>query len=192
MRHGFFGAGFVLLGLLVTMAFTNCAGESQGNLFANFASSCVGLDCNLAEKQTLLDIRVNHPETLWVYPWAQQINIGGDCNEGGYDKSVVTWRLSSNGLPLMNSDSRYAATLNEAYLAECVNGRFSLLVDLMDASANLRQGLDGGSGPVQHTLEVEIRGIEINEQGEEVRVQNPAITPDYVPLIPLCVASQSC
>jgi hypothetical protein len=192
MRHSVFGGGFALFGLMVTLVFTNCDGQSEGNLFANYASTCVGLDCNKVEKQSLLDLRVNHPETLWVYPWATQINVGGDCNEGGYEKSVVTWRLTSSGEPLINSDAMYSTTLNEAYLAECVNGRFSLLVDLRNALGDLRTGLDPGTGPQQHTLEVQIWGLETNESGEEVRIPNPAISPDYVPLVPLCVASQSC
>lgn len=192
MRPTVFGTGLAILGLLMAFAFTNCAGQNEGSLFANYASSCVGPDCTVAEKQTLLDIRVNRPETFWVYPWAEAVNIGGDCNEGGYEKSRVEWRLSVSGVPLINSEARYAVTLNDSYRAECKNGRFTLLVDLMDANQGLITGLNSGGGATQHTLEVEIFGIEVDEEGREVPVPNPVLSPEYVPLVPICAASQSC
>ena len=192
MRHSVFGSFIAVFGLMITMVFTNCDGQSEGTLFSNFASSCVGLDCNAVEKSRLLGLRINHPETLWVYPWADQINVGGDCNEGGYEDSLITWRLSSEGQGLATSEALYADTLNEVYQAACVNGRFSLLIDLKDASLRSRTGLDAGSGPRSHTLEVEIFGIEYNEAGEPQRVRNPGLSPDTVPLVPICQANQNC
>ena len=136
---------------------------------------------------------MNKPETFWVDGYTTKLNLAGDCNEGGYENSLITWRLSASGTPLMNSETRFQQSSgNPIYRAECVNGRFTLTIDLMDADGNVRQGLSAGNLQIEHKVEVEIFGVTTNGNGTDVLESNPALSPEVVMLQPICILSGNC
>lgn len=109
----------ITTGLILVTQFTNCDVYSQNSLFNQYSQDC-GTDCAGPTGQDMLQLRVNSPNPLPVASSLVAVTVGGDCNEGGFPDNSIKWAYISN-------------VTGQAWtsgLAKCVNGRFSLNVNL--------------------------------------------------------------
>lgn len=152
--------GIIFLSLLLTQ-FTNCDVYSDNSLFQTFTSVCQGEEC-IQTNSEFLEIKVNSEGDIPISASVYSFDIGGECNEGGYPNSEVSWSLYEDGTFLVNSDDTGTTTA-------CHMGRFQMRVYLSyqrpDGTVVIaRPGLLRSGSRVPHRLEVEIKGI--SETGE--------------------------
>lgn len=159
-----------LLGL-VSVQFTNCDSYSDSSLFNSFSSHCLnepdGEECYDSDS-SLLELRINSATDYFIPSGVAQVNVAGDCNEGGFSSNLVIWEVwYSNSMRLSSQ------TTNPIRSGTCQNGQFSLLVDIPTnlVVSGVRQ---------THTLYVEIIGID----SEQKQHQNSILARKSVYLIP--------
>lgn len=172
--------------ILVTQ-FTNCDvySESSG-MFNQFASTCSGDECSGGvQRADYLKLRANYPNPFYVLSTASYLNVAGECNEGGYPDSVITWNLYEDQSIKASSDEN-----PEAYQGKCVNGRFSIKVRIVhnygtEAAPDNYYGLQipprAGNTFKSHLLEVELYGVDENGTA----IKNPSLAPESIWLVPI-------
>ncbi len=145
-------AAFLFItGLL--LGFNNCAPENSGSLFSSYvSSSCSGEEC-VQKNADLLDLTINHQGEIRVASTTSRLDIGGECNEGGYPVNSMVWEVYNEN----NPNSIVFGSLTNAAGVEfkCINGRFSTQVHLPT--------------PVSMPLIVWIELIAFDDEGNEVR-----------------------
>lgn len=187
MRRYFQITLILFFSALVATQFTNCDvySESSG-LFNQFSMSCVGNECSgTGAKAEFLKIRVNYPNPFYVLSTISYLNVAGECNEGGFPDSVITWNLFEGQTIKSSSDENPAE-----YQGRCVNGRFQLKVRVVhnygtDAAPDNYYGLQvpprANNIFKDHLLEVELYGID--ETGTPIK--NPSLSPEAIWLVPI-------
>lgn len=147
---------FSTTGFLVCVAFQNCSGYAADNnpLYDNASvETCVGLTCE--QDANLLRLSIGNDDPVAVKTGSVTassacgvddsscIDLGGSCDTGGYDDSVITYSISGGTV-------QQAET---ALSAKCIDGRFRAQVPLPVGYdfANVHvvrltiYGLDGGT-----------------------------------------------
>lgn len=144
------------LGLLVLGSFNNCDVYSDSSLFNSLNSFCEGNEC-LKANPDYLEIRINTDNDFPIPSGTADFNIGGDCNESGFQDNIITWELILNGQIVRTSN---ALALNGV----CDKGRFTLYIVLGPYGTDTvnRTGLQvpPSNNRLEHILEVEIIGID--------------------------------
>lgn len=156
----------VLVGTLLTQ-FNNCGGYSSTDV--STASGLTSLDCDadcISQASDNLEVKVNLGSNGVEYSvpaGLSEFNLGGDCNEGGYASSVIYWELSQNGIIVRTSNMPGVVIGGGVANSKCVNGRFSLYINLSNVSPDPvnRTGLMTGSGTARgpYDLYIEIKGL---------------------------------
>lgn len=172
-----------LVGLTLTQ-FTNCDVYSENGLFNQYSVSCVGDECGSTDGRVdFIKIKANYSDPFVVLSTAQFINVAGDCNEGGFEDSVIVWRLYDGQTLKATSDE------DPTFAGGCVNGRFTLKVRIRhNYGGSTPDWYDGLQVPPRssnlfrsHLLEVEIFGRD--EEG--ALVKNPSLAPESIWLVPI-------
>lgn len=173
-----------LMGLTLTQ-FTNCDVYSENGLFTQYSVSCAGAECGSTDGRVdFIKIKANYSDPFVVLATAQFINVAGECNEGGFEDSVVVWRLYDGQTLKATSDE------DPTFAGSCVNGRFTLKVRIRHnyGSATAADWYDGLQVPPRasnlfrsHLLEIEIFGRD--EAGNLIR--NPSLAPESIWLVPI-------
>lgn len=115
------------------------------------SSNCVGSACYTQNAESLeVDLTVGGAYT--VTTGTQAFSLGGYCNEAGFPRNKIIWTLMVNTAAVRTSQSL-------GLVSSCVNGRFSIYVDLSAARAGLMDPAQSNAR-VQHYLDVEIIGID--------------------------------
>lgn len=112
--------GLLLLGGILFTQFTNCDVYSDSSVFNGLSSDnctsggeCFGQDANMLELATV--------NRLFVLSSQGVADLGGDCNEGGFPYSKITWEIKQNGTTVR--------TCNDVNTCgSCVNGRFQVQI----------------------------------------------------------------
>ena len=149
-------ASLGLAGLLTT--FTNCDVYSKSDLFSETNTDC-GHTGECSSQSEILELRINSQQNLPVGVNEMYLDIGGDCNEGGYASHFILWELH---LGEVMQQSSQLLRKNGV----CINGRFAIRVELP------RAGLTAPTPNRQrqrHKLFVEIVGVD--QQGRPFRNQ---------------------
>lgn len=169
-----------------------CDVSSEAGLFNNSSEQCQGANCNSSTGVDYLKIRPNYKDPFTVNPSAVRVNIGGDCNEGGFKENIITWKLFQGQNLKTTSDAAFANTngMNTAYLASCKNGRFTLLVDIEYKYPSFSNPVPGLRVPNEncesrpcyeaHDLHIEFFGLD--ENGD--RIKNPSTAAETIRLVP--------
>ncbi|MCB0361396.1 MAG: hypothetical protein KDD35_01655 [Bdellovibrionales bacterium] len=173
-RIFFFGL-IIGTGILIS-GFNSCDVYSESNLFAEFESNCVDEgDCEDSSVD-IMEIKINTENNYLVASTDTALDVGGECNEGGYGQNVIIWELFLDNTLVASHDS-YA---NENLATSCVQGRFSFRVRL--PRAGLATSSTTGAQRREHRLEVELIGFD-EKTGEPVK--NPLMARKSITLTPL-------
>lgn len=177
----------LLFGVVILMQFNNCSPMANTN---GFNSNSILSTCDPnniivnGTNQTNPNADVNNVNcavadgnNLQINPQGGDIavaanqadfNVAGTCNEGGYPSNAVSWTLKYNNVMVRNSGMIFQ---NQSWNGQCINGRFSLYVNLSYTSSlgpaedpNNRTGLsEPTTGTRQpYTLDISIVGFDAN------------------------------
>lgn len=114
-------------------------------------SQCVGATC-YSQLSEALELEINAGTIYGVAPSVQIFDLGGWCNEGGYPNNKVIWELSLTNFVVYSTRS---LTTN----SKCVNGRFTVRVDLGISRAGLKNPQNGNL-PSSYNLDIEVIGLD--------------------------------
>jgi hypothetical protein len=148
-----------LIAVVVMVQFNNCSAYAPppNSYYTQSSVSCINDNC-ITPTVDNLSLRVNWGggSEYTVKPIDGDLNLGGDCNEGGYPVNVVRWDLYLNNALVRNSAMIPAD-------ARCVNGRFLVYVRLTSVAGDPvdRTGLLTQTGArAPYDLWIEIVGYE--------------------------------
>ncbi|MBX7231067.1 MAG: hypothetical protein K1X29_03175 [Bdellovibrionales bacterium] len=141
----FFGAG------LLTQ-FNNCDIYSDRSTLDSLSStSCLDENCPEGDQDML---ELSTVPSVSVYTSDSGVDLGGDCNEGGFSINQVYWDV------IQNSSSIISCSGTGNSCGMCVNGRFKMYVNF------------GGRPPSRDMqIRVEIKGYDVNN----VEYTNPLL-----------------
>jgi hypothetical protein len=154
--------GLCVVGFALLLQFTNCASpksetgeDSQSSLDCGTSSNCI-----FPNPQNLKIVPHIKNGQFAVTASLADFNIAGDCNEGGYANNTIIWELYLQSGQVRNSSMPVAA--GKSANSQCVNGRFSVYVNLgkiTGAGADTvdRTGLKTGSGTTRASYDLYIR-----------------------------------
>jgi hypothetical protein len=116
-------------GLILLFAFTNCDSYSEQLQQPSQSNvACLddpdGEDCVRGNKD-LLELRINSGSEVKIYANEVEVNVGGDCNEGGFPDNLIRWEVRPEGGGQVLSSSG-----SQRLDGKCVNGRYNILVRL--------------------------------------------------------------
>ncbi len=115
------------------------------------SSECVGTSCYTQDADSL-ELDMNVGGAYSVSTGVQAFQLGGYCDEANFPRNKIIWELYVNTALVRSSQSL-------GLTASCVNGLFTVYVDLSAARAGLANPAQNNTR-VQHFLEVEIIGID--------------------------------
>lgn len=115
------------------------------------ASECVEAECD-ASAADALEVEMNTGGAYGVATGIQAFNLGGYCNEASFPRNKIIWELYVNTALVRSSQNLGVNT-------SCMNGRFTIYVDLSAARAGLANPAQSNTR-VQHFLDIEIIGID--------------------------------
>ena len=142
----------IALGLIVISQFNNCDNFSASNTSSMLSSECVGSTDCYTQSADALEVDMNTGGAYGVSTGIQAFYLGGYCNEAGFSRNKIIWELYVN-------TALVRASQNLGVNTSCVNGRFTLYIDLSAARAGLMNPAQSNAR-VQHYLDVEIIGID--------------------------------
>ncbi len=154
----------MIFGLLVLMNFNNCGVyESEVSDANNFQAA--SLQCE-TENTCVVKSNINlkiEPLPLDNFPVSASLeafNIGGNCNEAGFDSHQIVWNLRLNNQVVRTSSM---IMLGASRNSTCVNGKFRVFVYLGSIAEDPvnRIGLmygAGGAARAAYDLQFEILG----------------------------------
>lgn len=190
MNRFFQTSGLILGTLILLMQFQNCDIYSDNSLFTAFNSLCEGEDC-VEQDSDFLEVRINSDGDIPVYPLSGTVDIGGDCNEGGFEYNFIRWSLFDDQGFVQDSD-QFSLTEDEERLfgnqctdgqqSCCVNGKWQATVFLNEPDLREnpddpaappppvdRTGLKNASGNrVPYRVEVEIFGLRSAQSSQAI------------------------
>lgn len=131
-------SAWILMASVVLTQFTNCDVYSNNGVFSSASQySCVGNDCKVSSSDLL---EIGSPNELLLLSTDRSVDVGGNCNEGGFVANAITWVLSYNGAVISSCTSLGSC-------GECIKGRYQTTVNI-------------GQVPITGMqVELEIRGI---------------------------------
>lgn len=145
--------------LLLLMNFNNCGVyETPTQTASDFTSlSCQSeTDC-VTESNLNLKIEILPQDNFPVNSALEAFNIGGNCNEAGFQNHQISWQLLLNGAIVRHSGMLMRG---KTWNTTCVNGKYRLFVDLASTGEDPvdRRGLKygAGAGRAAYDLRVEI------------------------------------
>ncbi len=147
------------------LPFTNC-GQYADPATATYASASF-VPCNatcITPTPENLSIKVNlgTSSDYTVPANLTEWNLGGDCNEGGFNTNLIRWELVLNGATVRHSGMLGMAGAAPVH-SRCVNGRFLLYINLSSIAEDPvnRTGLLTQTGArMAYDLYVEIFGMD--------------------------------
>ncbi len=144
MRSGWQTLGAIAFLTILLTQFTNCDVYSDSSVFNTFATVCTGEKC-MEPNDSYVEIKVNSEGDIPMNATRLRVDLGGECNEGGYKTNIITWNLYNAAGFVTNSTAVGADT-------SCRFGRFITKV------------ITPATG-VQYTVEVQIKSFD--DSGKE-------------------------
>lgn len=177
---------FTVMAAALFTQFNNCGEYSQSSDQTNsvWDLTCDTPACfNPTTENLEVKVNLGGGAEYAVSQSLMEINLGGDCNEGGFASNVITWELYLNGTKVRDSNMLGMAGQSPVN-SRCINGRFLLYMNL-GAIANdpvNRTGLNTGlGGRGQYDLFVEVIGQDLNGPPQ----RNPLKGRSHITLVPV-------
>lgn len=117
--------------------FNNCGNYADTPTYVATGSSvsCVDADCvNQSVDNLNLQVNLGGGTEFGVAANLGEFNLGGDCNEGGFPYNTIRWELYLNNVKVRDSAMLGLGGTGLAANSRCINGRFSLYVNLNSIS----------------------------------------------------------
>ena len=155
------------------MNFNNCGVyETPAPLANDFSSlSCDSdTDC-VAESDLNLKVEPLPNDNFPALASLEAFNVGGNCNEAGFENHQIVWQLKLNGVIVRHSGMTMRG---KTWNTTCVNGKFRLFIDLASVSEDPvnRTGLMYGNGSNRAAYDLEVELMAKNSSGDWVRNLN--------------------
>lgn len=174
MRHKIRRSAVLVFGLLILAQFNNCDTAQTASGIGALASMdpsvnlCNGDTCTY-QNAANLSVTANYSSSIGVLPGLKELNIAGDCNEGGFPTNLIRWELQLNIGGTKRTMRSSVMTYNGRSMnGQCVRGRFQLDIYLGPIAEDMvdRSGLKYGNGsnPTTYTLKIDIIGYDSNGQ----------------------------
>lgn len=158
----------VILSILsMLMLFTNCDNVSQKqSTSANLSSLSATSTCveGVCYNYSADRLRISSVNNITVNSTADRINVGGECNEGGFPQHLIEWSVQSSVSGSIIVSSNTTNIGDEFTNFQCVNGHFKINVRI---PYGLRQDVQDGDSRVPHKLNLAIVGFDQNGQRVE-------------------------
>lgn len=132
-------------------------------------SLCNGDTCGY-QNAANLSVTTNYSSSIGVLSGLQELNIAGDCNEGGFPTNLIRWELKRNVGGVMTMMRSSTMIYNgHSMNSQCVRGRFQLDIYLGPITEDGvdRSGLkyaNGYSNTTTYSLTIDIIGYDSNGQ----------------------------
>jgi hypothetical protein len=152
-----------LIGAVMVTEFNNCGEYAQPASYLSASSlTCDNNHC-ITPTVSNLSIQANlgGGSDFKVPANLAEWNIGGDCNEGGYNYNTIVWELYLNGAKVRDSNmtGMISASPSMTVNSQCVNGRFEIYVNMSAITQDPvnRTGLLSGSGATRAAYDLYIQ-----------------------------------
>lgn len=149
----------ILMGVMLTQ-FTNCDVYSQSGVFSGtLGSTCSGNGC-VSQNADILELA--SVSQIYTTSTSVAVDLGGDCNEGGFPSNVVFWQLIDNAGNIIKDCSKTTGLV----CGICQKGRFRIYAStgLVNSTYRIRlqiRGYDGQgleySNPIAAKKEIPIK-----------------------------------
>ena len=175
MRHKIRRSAVLVFGLLILAQFNNCDTAQTASGIGALASMdpsvnlCNGDTCTY-QNAANLSVTTSYSSSVGVMPGLQELNIAGDCNEGGFPTNLIRWELKRNvSGTAMTMRSSTMVYNGHSMNSQCVRGRFTLDIYLGPITEDMvdRSGLKYANGypnTTTYSLTIDIIGYDNNGQ----------------------------
>lgn len=134
--------------------FASCSSKNQSAGSLNCILQPESCSSVLASNKNALKLKILGPSHLVVPVTQTVLGLVGLCNEGAYPDNYIQWKITLNNDSKLNSEE----SLNNV---QCVNGKFSLSIDISSIVRETKIGPDDNSLTI-YQIKLYIIGFDYN------------------------------